>query len=54
MSKKRMMSKAQRIYYEQCKKERIRKELMEQAIKEKEYEIKFTSESSPFRMSHIL
>jgi hypothetical protein len=31
MSKKRMMSKAQRIYYEQCKKERIQKELAEYA-----------------------
>jgi hypothetical protein len=31
MSKKRMMSKAQRIYYEQCKKQRILKELAEYA-----------------------
>jgi hypothetical protein len=31
MSKKRMMSRAQRIYYEQCKKERILKELAEYA-----------------------
>jgi hypothetical protein len=29
MSKKRMMSRAQRIYYEQCKKQRILKELAE-------------------------
>lgn len=36
MSKKRMMSKAQRIYYEQCKKERIRKELAEYARQMKE------------------
>jgi hypothetical protein len=31
MSKKRMMSRAQRVYYEQCKKERILKELAEYA-----------------------
>jgi len=31
MSKKRMMSKAQRIYYEQSKKQRIQKELAEYA-----------------------
>jgi hypothetical protein len=31
MSKKRMMSKAQRIYYEKCKKERIQRDLAEYA-----------------------
>jgi len=31
MSKKRMMSKAQRIYYEQSKKQRIQRELAEYA-----------------------
>jgi len=31
MSKKRMMTKAQRIYYEQAKKERLEKELIEYA-----------------------
>jgi len=38
MSKKRMMSRAQRIYYEQCKKERILKELAEYARMMKEME----------------
>ena len=38
MSKKRMMSRAQRIYYEQCKKERILKELSEYAKLLKELE----------------
>jgi hypothetical protein len=38
MSKKRMMSKAQRIYYEQCKKQRILKELAEYAKIMKEFE----------------
>ena len=38
MSKKRMMSRAQRIYYEQCKKERILKELAEYARIMKEME----------------
>jgi hypothetical protein len=38
MSKKRMMSRAQRIYYEQCKKERILKELAEYARVLKELE----------------
>jgi hypothetical protein len=40
MSKKRMMSRAQRIYYEQCKKERILKELVEYARILKELESK--------------
>ena len=40
MSKKRMMSRAQRIYYEQCKKERILKELAEYARLMKELESK--------------
>lgn len=40
MSKKRMMSRAQRIYYEQCKKERILKELAEYARIMKELESK--------------
>jgi len=40
MSKKRMMSRAQRIYYEQCKKERILKELAEYAKIMKELESK--------------
>jgi hypothetical protein len=40
MSKKRMMSRAQRIYYEQCKKERILKELAEYARTMKELESK--------------
>jgi hypothetical protein len=40
MSKKRMMSRAQRIYYEQCKKERILKELAEYARVMKELESK--------------
>jgi hypothetical protein len=40
MSKKRMMSRAQRIYYEQCKKERILKELAEYARIMKEVESK--------------
>ena len=38
MSKKRMMSRAQRIYYEQCKKQRILKELAEYARIMKELE----------------
>jgi len=38
MSKKRMMSRAQRIYYEQCKKQRILKELVEYARILKELE----------------
>jgi hypothetical protein len=38
MSKKRMMSRAQRVYYEQCKKERILKELAEYAKIMKEME----------------
>jgi hypothetical protein len=38
MSKKRMMSRAQRIYYEQCKKQRILKELAEYAKMLKEFE----------------
>ena len=40
MSKKRMMSRAQRIYYEQCKKQRILKELAEYARVMKELESK--------------
>jgi hypothetical protein len=40
MSKKRMMSRAQRIYYEQCKKERILKELAEYARLIREMESK--------------
>jgi hypothetical protein len=40
MSKKRMMSRAQRVYYEQCKKERILKELAEYARFLKEMENK--------------
>ena len=40
MSKKRMMSRAQRIYYEQCKKERILKELAEYARVMREIESK--------------
>ena len=40
MSKKRMMSRAQRIYYEQCKKQRILKELAEYARLMKELESK--------------
>ena len=40
MSKKRMMSRSQRIYYEQCKKERILKELAEYARIMKELESK--------------
>ena len=40
MSKKRMMSRAQRVYYEQCKKERILKELAEYARIMKELESK--------------
>ena len=42
MSKKRMMSKAQRIYYEQCKKQRILKELAEYAKLMKEMESRST------------
>jgi len=38
MSKKRMMPRSVRIYYEQCKKERLLKELMEYAKAKKEYE----------------
>ena len=44
MSKKRMRSRAQRIYYEQCKKERILKELSEYARNLRDYEI---------RMNHL-
>jgi hypothetical protein len=40
MSKKRMMSRAQRIYYEQCKKQRILKELAEYAKLMREMETK--------------
>jgi hypothetical protein len=40
MSKKRMMSRAQRVYYEQCKKQRILKELAEYAKLMKELESK--------------
>jgi len=40
MSKKRMMSRAQRIYYEQCKKERILKVLAEYARVMKELDSK--------------
>ena len=40
MSKKRMMSRAQRVYYEQCKKQRILKELAEYARLMKELESK--------------
>jgi sugar diacid utilization regulator len=38
MSKKRMMSKQQRLYYEQQKKEKVREQLREYAIQQKEYE----------------
>jgi hypothetical protein len=38
MSKKRMMSKAQRIYYEQSKKKRIEEQLREQALLNAELE----------------
>lgn len=40
MSKKRMMSRSQRIYYEQCKKERLLKELAEYAKTMREIELK--------------
>ena len=38
MSKKRMMSKQQRLYYEQNNKERVRQELIELAKQTREYE----------------
>jgi hypothetical protein len=38
MSKKRMMPKAVRIYYEQMKKERLIKELAEYARQKRDYE----------------
>ena len=38
MSKKRMMSKQQRLYYEYSNKEKIRQELAEMAKKERELE----------------
>jgi hypothetical protein len=50
MSKKRMMSRAQRIYYEQCKKERIQKELAEYAKNMKEYEDKMTQSRGIYRL----
>ena len=40
MSKKRMMPKAVRIYYEQMKKQRLVKELAEYAKAQREYEIR--------------
>ena len=39
MSKKRMMPKAVRIYYEQTRKERLIKELAEYARQKREYEL---------------
>jgi len=39
MSKKRMMPKAVRIYYEQMKKERLIRELAEYARQKQEYEM---------------
>ena len=36
MSKKRMMSKQQRLYYEHANKERVRRELIEYARQQKE------------------
>jgi hypothetical protein len=38
MSKKRMMSKQQRLYYEYSRKERVREELIEYIKSLKEYE----------------
>ena len=38
MSKKRMMSKQQRLYYESANKERVRQELVEFAKQEKQIE----------------
>ena len=42
MSKKRMMSKQQRLYYEYSKKERLREELAELAKQLKEFEEKMS------------
>jgi hypothetical protein len=39
MSKKRMMPKAVRIYYEQMKKQRLIKELAEYARQKRDYEL---------------
>jgi hypothetical protein len=39
MSKKRMMSKQQRLYYEYANKERVRQELIEYIKQEKENEL---------------
>ena len=38
MSKKRMMSKQQRLYYESANKERVKQELIEYVKQQKEYE----------------
>jgi len=38
MSKKRMMSKQQRLYYESANKERVKQELVEYVKQVKEYE----------------
>ena len=43
MSKKRMMPKSVRIYYEQCKKERLLKELAEYAKNQRKYEVEMNS-----------
>ena len=51
MSKKRMMSKQQRLYYEYANKERIRKELIEYARQQRDqdkYRIIFLSERVDF------
>lgn len=54
MSNKRMMSKQQRLYYEQNNKEKVQKELEEMAKTSKEIERKtaITSTFNPHRNSY--
>jgi hypothetical protein len=53
MSKKRMMSKQQRLYYEYSRKEKVEEELIELSRNVREYEQKVTTSSfDPHKTSY--
>ena len=50
MSKKRMMSKQQRLYYEYANKDRVRQELVEYLKQQKEFDDSQKLDFNPYKL----
>jgi hypothetical protein len=53
MSKKRMMSKQQRLYYESANKEKVKQELAESVKQERDKHIDFVKAYNPHESSYF-